>query len=141
MSCTTKALRASGLHGRWSNVDARQAPLDLQLTLWQTVDFNQLRVPAMVIMRSSGAPIMANATRTPTAVLSPSSGLHVATRETSGAVDTWHEHLYANPSDDGVLLSVWAHQVIDRVKRAASRLLSPPRASRLVATRPDGNDG
>ena len=56
---------------------------------------------------------MANTTNT--TKLNPSSGLHVATRGASGALDTWQEYLYAHPGDGGVLLSVWAHQVIGDV--------------------------
>ena len=58
---------------------------------------------------------MATTTDTPTTKLNPSSGVHVATREVSGATDTWHEELHAIPCDEGFLLCVMANQALGEV--------------------------
>ena len=58
---------------------------------------------------------MATTTNTSTIKLNLSSGVHIATREVSGATDTWHEELYAIPSEGGVLLGVFAHQALGEV--------------------------
>jgi hypothetical protein len=61
---------------------------------------------------------MATTTDTSTTKLSPSSGVHVATREASGALDTWHEHLYAIPGEGGVWLGVCGHKALGKVPGA-----------------------